>query len=215
MLKKKESHVEEEKEKGNGIGEGERRVFEEKTAGEASGTVKKKPGHRREAKIKVSRKEWEKMEEKAKKADEYFDQVLRMKAEFENYRKRMNREREEFAKFAAEELIYDLLMVIDNLENAVSAAKKTEDFHMLLEGVELTRKEALRVLSQWGLEEVKAKGEKFDPEKHEAVMQVDSDEEEGKIVEEMRKGYCLKGKLIRPSMVKVARRNEDEQNNRD
>ncbi len=94
------------------------------------------------------------------------------------------------------------------------AAKKPEDFRTLLEGVELTRKEALRILKQWGLEEVKAKGEKFDPEKHEAVMHIDSDEEEGKIVEEMRKGYYLKGKLIRPSMVKVAGRSENGQDNR-
>ncbi len=183
-------------------------MLEEKEKG------KKKPVHKKEARIKILRSEWEKMEEKAKKADEYFDQLLRMKAEFENYRKRMNREREEFAKFAAEELICDLLMVIDNLENALLAAKKTEDFRTLLEGVELTRKEALRILRQWGLEEVKAKGEKFDPEKHEAVMHVDSDEEEGKIVEEMRKGYYLKGKLIRPSMVKVAGRSENGQDNR-
>ena len=190
MLEKKEEHSEKENEKN-------------------------KPMHRKKARIKVSRSEWEKMEKKAKKADEYFDQFLRMKAEFENYRKRTNREREEFAKFAAEELICDLLMVIDNLENAILAAKKTEDFHTLIEGVELTRKEALRILKQWGLEEVKAKGEKFDPEKHEAVMHIDSDEEEGKIVEEMRKGYYLKGKLIRPSMVKVAGRNENGKDNRD
>jgi molecular chaperone GrpE len=116
----------------------------------------------------------------------------------------MNREREEFAKYAAEELICEILAVIDHLESAISTSSKSEDYKALVEGVEITRKEALRILCQWGLEEVKTIGEKFDPEKHEAIERIDCEEEEGKIVEELRKGYCLKGKLIRPSMVKVA-----------
>ena len=169
--------------------------------------MKKKAEHKKSAKL--SRKKLEEVEEKARRSDEYFDQLLRLKAEFENYRKRMNREREEFAKFAAQELVSDLLTVIDNLENALLASEKTEDFRALHEGVEMTRKEALRILGQWGLEEVKAVGERFDPGKHEAVMHVDSDEEEGRIVEELRRGYSLKGRLIRPSMVKVAGRSEN------
>jgi molecular chaperone GrpE len=169
--------------------------------------VKKKSEHKKSAKL--SRKKLEEVEEKARRSDEYLDQLLRLKAEFENYRKRMNREREEFAKFAMQELVSDLLTVIDNLENALLASEKTEDFRALHEGVEMTRKEALRILGQWGLEEVQAVGERFDPEKHEAVMHVDSDEEEDRIVEELRKGYSLKGRLIRPSMVKVAGRSEN------
>ncbi len=171
--------------------------------------VKKKTERKRTAKIKVSRDEWGKVLEKAQKADEYFDQLLRLKAEFDNYRKRMNREREEFAKYAAEELICEILTVVDHLENAISASGKSEDYKVLVEGVEITRKEALRILCQWGLEEIKAIGEKFDPEKHEAIECIDCGEEEGKIVEELRKGYCLKGKLIRPSIVKVAGRNKN------
>jgi len=147
-----------------------------------------------------------KVKEKARKADEYFDQLLRLKAEFDNYRKRMNREKEEFAKYAAEELICEFLAVVDHLESAISVSEKSKDFDALLQGVEMTRKEAVRILNKWGLEEIAAVGEKFDPEKHDAIMSVDSDKEEGKIVDECRKGYCLKGKLVRPSMVKVARR---------
>lgn len=190
------------------------KAAETETSGmEVSGTsiekAEKKARRKRRAKVRILREELEKVKEKAHKADEYFDQILRLKAEFENYRKRMNREREEFAKYATEELISDFLTVIDNLEKAESSSKETSDFKALLEGVEMTRKEALRILGQRGLEEVKALGEKFSPELHEAIMHVDCDEEDGKIVEEFRKGYRLKGKLIRPSMVKVAGRSEN------
>ncbi len=189
---------------------GEDELAPEKKSHEAEPEgVKKKAEHKRSARVKISRKKLEEMEEKARRSDEYLDQLLRLKAEFENYRKRMNREREEFAKFATQELVSDLLTVIDNLESALLASEKTEDFQALHEGVEMTRKETLRILGQWGLEEVKAVGERFDPEKHEAVMHVDSDEEEGRIVEELRRGYSLKGRLIRPSMVKVAGRSEN------
>ena len=164
---------------------------------------------REKGKANVSVEELERFEKRSQDAEQYYDQLLRLKAEFENYRKRINRDREEFAKFAVEDLIRDLLTVIDNLEHALSASEKTKDFKILHEGVEMTRKDALRILKQWGLEEVKARGEMFDPEKHEAVMHVDSDEEEGKIIEEMRKGYSLHGKLMRPTLVKVARRIKD------
>ena len=184
-------------------------IPEKKLAGAPEEGAKKKPERKKTPRIKVSRKRGDQLREKAKKADEYFDQLLRLRAEFENFRKRMNREREEFAKYAAEELICEILTVVDHLENAISSSGKSEDYRALVEGVEMTRKEAVRILSGWGLEEVKALGEKFDPEKHEAIEHIDCDEEEGKIVEELRKGYSLKGKLIRPSMVKVARRSKN------
>lgn len=165
--------------------------------------------------VKVSQEEWDKVKEKSLKSDEYFDRFLRVSAEFDNYRKRMNREREEFAKYAAEGLICEFLAVVDNLEGAILSSNGTNDFAALRQGVEMTKKEALRILNRWGVEEVKTVGEKFDPEKHEAIMHIDCDEEEGKIVEELRKGYSLKGKLIRPAMVKVTRRSNNEQGNRD
>lgn len=184
-------------------------IPEKKLAGVPEEGVKKKPERKKTSRIRVSRKRVDQLREKAKKADEYFDQMLRLRAEFENYRKRTNREREEFAKYAAEELICEFLTVVDHLENAISSSGKSEDYRALVEGVEMTRKEAVRILSRWGLEEVKALGEKFDPERHEAIEHIDCDEEEDKIVEELRKGYSLKGKLIRPSMVKVARRSKN------
>ncbi len=171
--------------------------------------AEKKKERKKAAKIKLSRKEWDEVKEKAKAADENFDQLLRLRAEFENYRKRVNRQREEFAKYATEELICEILSVVDHLENAISASGKSEDYKGLVEGVEMTRKEALRILNRWGLEEVKALGENFDPEKHEAIEHIDCHEQEGKIVEELRKGYSLGGKLIRASMVKVAGRKEN------
>ena len=109
--------------------------------------------------------------------------------------------------YAIEEFASGFLGVLDNLERALEASDKTENFDSLHRGVEITLKDALMVLEKWGLNEVDALGEAFDPSKHEAFMTVeDSPEEEGRIVEVLRKGYYLKDKLIRPSLVKVAGR---------
>ncbi len=158
-------------------------------------------------KVKIPESEYEQLKEKCLKCDEYLDGYLRIRADFDNYRKRVNKEKESLSLYAIEEFASDFLGVLDNLERALEASEKTENFDSLHRGVEITLKDALKVLEKWGLNEVDALGEAFDPSKHEAFMTVeDSPEEEGRIVEVLRKGYYLKDKLIRPSLVKVAGR---------
>ncbi len=173
--------------------------------GESSGQdeSKKQSGK----KVKIPESEYKQLKEKCLKCDEYFDGYLRIRADFDNYRKRVNKEKEALSLYAVEEFASDFLGVLDNLERALEASENKENFDSLHRGVEITLKDALKVLEKWGLNEVDAIGEVFDPEKHEAFMTVEgSPEEEGMIVEVLRKGYYLKDKLIRPSLVKVAGR---------
>lgn len=177
---------------------------------EAGEKDKKKgsPGKKGGGKVTIPEEEYEELKEKSLKADEYYDSYLRGIAELDNFRKRAARERESIGSFAVEEVVIDFLGVLDNLERALSAADSTEDFDSLHRGVEITLKDAMKVLEKWGVSEVPALGEEFDPEKHEAFMTVESSssDEDEKVVEVLRKGYRLKDKLIRPSLVKVAGR---------
>ena len=186
-------------------------VPDAETRGDEEG---KEPGKQREKKVKISRKELEEVKAKAAKSDECFDQLLRLKAEFDNYRKRINKEREEYTAYAVEEIVADFLEVIDNLERALSAAGESGDFTALYRGVEITYKDSMKVLGRWGVKEVSPLGEEFDPGKHEAVEHVDSDDDDGKVVEVLRKGYLLKERLLRPALVKVGRRIKNGQDDR-
>ncbi len=178
--------------------------------GESGGKDEKegKPGKKAGRKVKIPEGEYEELKEKSRKADEYYDSYLRAMAEFDNFRKRAAKEKEAIGSFAVEEIATDFLNVLDNLERALAAADSTEDFDALHRGVEITLKDAMKVLEKWGVTEVPALGEEFDPEKHEAFMTVESSssDEDEKVMEVLRKGYRLKDKLIRPSLVKVARR---------
>lgn len=140
---------------------------------------------------------------KANEAEDYYNRLLRTQADFDNFRRRSRQEREELLKFASEGLITELLPVLDNFDRAFAAADQTgKDF---VSGVQMIYRQLKEVLAKEGLEEIASVGEEFDPNKHEAIMQVEADAAENTIVEEMRKGYSLKGKVIRPSMVKVAK----------
>lgn len=127
---------------------------------------------------------------------------LRLLADFDNYRKRSDREREELARFALAEPVRDLLPVVDNLSRALAASGQLED---LRRGIEMTARQLTEVLKRWGVEEVPAVGHPFDPRMHEAVMRVESaDVDEPTVVEEFQRGFLLRGRLLRPAMVKVA-----------
>ncbi len=151
-------------------------------------------------------KELEKaVEEKKKEAEANYDRFLRLYAEFENYKKRMEKEKEELIRFANEELVKELLPVIDNLEMALDQADSSEK-EALKKGVELTLQQLLSVLKKFGLEQVESKGKTFDPNKHEAVAVAESEEhEEGIVIEEHRKAYLFKDRLIRPALVTVSK----------
>jgi molecular chaperone GrpE len=146
------------------------------------------------------------LREKASKGDEYYDRMLRTMAELENYRKRAGREREEILKYGQEELIAELLLVMDNFQRALDAAGGKKECANLFQGVELIQKQLLSVLKKNGLEPIEAVGKPFDPQKHEALSQVVTDEcPDGTVVSEQLRGYMLNGRLLRPSAVVVAK----------
>ncbi|MDP4856851.1 MAG: nucleotide exchange factor GrpE [Desulfobacterales bacterium] len=148
-----------------------------------------------------------KLEAKTGEAEENFDRLLRVSAEFENYKKRTAREMVDFQKYANQSLLRELLPIIDNLELAIKAAAEAADSTdtCLLDGVELTRKEILKVFENFHVEPIEALGKPFDPNFHEAVMREESDEHpENTVVNELQKGYLMHDRLLRPSMVVVA-----------
>ncbi len=140
-------------------------------------------------------------------AEKNRDLLLRNQADTENMKKRLEREKADFLKFANENLIKDLLPVLDNLERALGYADKDiVDQEGVLEGVRLTYEGLRNVLEKFGVTPVSALGEHFDPNYHEAVMQKEDPDVEGNtILEEIQKGYLLNDRLIRPSMVVVSR----------
>jgi molecular chaperone GrpE len=148
-----------------------------------------------------------KLEVKTAEAEENYDRLLRVSAEFENYKKRTAREMADFKKFANQSLLKELLPIIDNFELAIKAAAEAPDGKdaCLLDGVELTRKEILKVFENFHVEPIDALGKPFDPNFHEAVMREESDEHpENTVVNELQKGYLVHDRLLRPSMVVVA-----------
>lgn len=146
--------------------------------------------------------------EKIKKADEYFDQLLRLQAEFDNYRKRVNKERVELHKYANEKLLGDILPIFDNFQRSLTALEEhvTSENHKFYEGVELIYKQLSQLLKQNGIEELESVGQQFDPRFHEALQQIESAEHpENTVVTEISKGYMLNERLLRPAAVIVSK----------
>ena len=138
--------------------------------------------------------------------EETKDRFLRGLADFDNYRKRVAREREQLTRCANEELIKRLLEVIDNIERALTAASETHDLEGFKKGIELIYQHITDILSKEGLCPIECMGKDFDPNYHEAVMAVEKgDAEPEKVVEEVQKGYTLDGRVIRPSKVVVSK----------
>lgn len=143
--------------------------------------------------------------EKTEEAASNFDRYLRERAELENFKKRMQRERAEGLRFASEGLVRDLLSVIDNLERAIEHANAGGNGQPLAEGVAMILKSALDVLGQYGVTRVEAVGERFDPSLHEAIAQViDPAREPNLVVEQLTPGYRLHERLLRPARVTVS-----------
>lgn len=133
------------------------------------------------------------------------DQLLRALAETDNVRRRAQRDREEYVKYAVEGLTRDLLPILDNLDRAIAAARAAGDAARVVEGVELIQRELLRVLERHGLTRYSALGQRFDPTRHEAVARVVSGEQApDTVVSEVAPGYALNGRVLRPAMVGVA-----------
>lgn len=147
---------------------------------------------------------------KVKELGDLQDKYLRLYAEFDNYKKRVLKDQTEFLKYANENIIKELLPVIDNLERAIKHSKESaggEDVKKLIEGVELTLKQFTRLLNKFGVTELPSVGEFFDPTKHQAVSQVESEDlDDNMIIKEFQKGYFYNNRVLRPAMVSVAKK---------
>ncbi len=155
--------------------------------------------------------EAEALERLKQEAQQAKDQYLRTLAEFDNAKKRLHREREEFAKFAAESMARELLPIVDSLDHALIAVDKQSDPQAIIKGVYLIHRQLLALLANEGVERIPTVGETFDPHRHEAVAQVEASDgqADNTITEEVQVGYTMHGKVIRPAMVKVAKKAAD------
>lgn len=141
--------------------------------------------------------------EKDRQIEEHIERYKRLQADFENLRRRTRQEKEDLSMVVAQNILLDLLPVVDNFERALGTAT-TQDAAQMLLGVEMIHRQFVQVLEKCGLTTVEALDQIFDPQKHEAVMRVeDAEKADGTVVEELQKGYAVRGKVIRPSMVKV------------
>lgn len=132
------------------------------------------------------------------------NKYLRLLADYDNFKRRTQKDKEIANKFRSQSLLSDLLPVLDNFERAMSVTTNSEESASLLKGLEMVQKSLIEAVSREGLEEIKAVGEPFDPNFHQAVMQEKDDSAEpGTVLQELQKGYILKGRVLRPAMVKV------------
>jgi len=147
-----------------------------------------------------------KVEDKERKAKETYDRLLRTAADFDNYKKRVAREKEEWVKSATEELIKAVLPFLDNLDRTLEHSEGCVDARSVWEGVRLTRDQLLRTLKGFGLSPIESLGLPFDPAVHEAMAIAETDRvEANRVVEEFVKGYLLNGRLIRAAKVSVSK----------
>jgi molecular chaperone GrpE len=138
--------------------------------------------------------------------EELREQIRRMQADFENFKRRMEQSREDMRACAREDVLKSLLPVIDNLEWALHSTKQSKNFDAFFEGITLVARSFKELLTREGLVEITAAGERFDPSRHQAIaMEEREDMPDETVVEEFQKGYQLGTKVIRPSLVKVAR----------
>ncbi|MGH9408882.1 MAG: nucleotide exchange factor GrpE [Vicinamibacterales bacterium] len=141
-----------------------------------------------------------------KQRDDFYDRLLRKTAEFDNYRKRTDRERQQLSEAAAADLLQELLPLVDDLERALGAEVGPDGGESLRRGVELIHKQLAEVLRKRGVRPIEALGTAFDPHYHMAVAHEPAEgRREGEVVEQFRRGYMLGDRLLRPAMVKVAK----------
>jgi molecular chaperone GrpE len=166
-------------------------------------------GSKKEKMVKIKESEYKRLQEEL---DQYKDKYVRLYAEFDNARKRMEREKMEFVKFANEGVLADFLDVIDNLERSINVAKsKHEDYDAFLKGIDMIWKQVEEFLKKNNVEPIEAKGKKFDHNYHEVLMQEETDDvEEDTVLEEYQKGYTLNQKVLRTAKVKLSKKPAQE-----
>lgn len=156
--------------------------------------------------VTIPKKEYEVLKAKHDERDEYYDKYVRAHAEFENAKKRIEKEKGDFQRFANECFVIDFLPIIDSLEMSEKHIKDAKDFKAVQEGVDMIHIQIQKFLKDIGVERIKTIGEKFDPHFHEAIETIETnDKEDLLIVEELKPGYTFNGKLIRPAAVKIVK----------
>jgi molecular chaperone GrpE len=160
--------------------------------------------------VTLSETEYQKLVDEASKTKEYWERILRLQADFDNTRKRLDRDRQDFVRYANEGIIVELLNILDDLERTVELAQdKHQDLNNFSKGVEMILAHLYDMLKKYGVRPIDSEGKIFDPNYHEALMQiVDKNFPEHTIVEELQKGYMLNDKVIRTAKVKVSKLEE-------
>lgn len=154
-----------------------------------------------------------KLEEAAAQADALRDRLLRTQADWDNYRKRATREKEDAVKYASEAVLERLLPILDSFEMGLQAAQSATDANAIAQGMQMIYTQFQGLLKELGVETIDAVGQQFDPHRHEALSQQESDKhEEGTVLGQMRKGYKLKDRLLRPASVFVSKKPEAAKN---
>jgi molecular chaperone GrpE len=147
-----------------------------------------------------------------KEAAEHYDKFLRISAEFENYKKRSAKDRADLAKYANEQLIRDILPIMDSMERALEHVSSSDDINAFVEGLKLIQEKLSMTLEKNGVEIIETADQNFDPNYHEAMLQVDTDEPDAdnKIAEVFETGYLLNGRLLRPAKVSIFKHSEEK-----
>jgi len=153
----------------------------------------------------------EKLEAEQEKSKEYLNRLKYLQADFENYRKRVEKEVQEAIQRGNEKLVACLIDIMDDLESAIQAGETTENKDALLEGIKMVHKNLDKLLEKEGLERLECVGQAFDPNMHEVLAEVPTkNHQSGTVLEETRKGFMFKGKVLRPSIVKIASETSEE-----
>lgn len=181
---------------------------EEKAISAAEAKTKSTAG-KQEKSVTIKEEEYKQLQETSSKVKEYQDKCLRLQADFENARKRIEKQCQDVAKYANEGIILELLTILDDLERTVQVAEnKNADLPTFLKGIEMILAHLYEMLKENGLKPIEVKDKIFDPHTSEALMQVESSLPENTVIEELQKGYFLNDRVIRTAKVKVSKKIE-------
>lgn len=173
---------------------------------------KEKPKQDRPKEAAITTEELDKLKAALKEKEQLQDKYLRLAAEFENFKKRMYKEQEQFLQFSNERILMQLLPIIDNFDRAREIAKGHKPGEVFSEGVEMILNQLHKLLKDNGVEKVKTIGERFDPHIHEAIATIETDKyEEDIIAEEISSGYLINGKLLRAAKVRISKNIKNEE----
>lgn len=157
------------------------------------------------------------LEEKKKLADDYYNQLLRLKAEFDNFRKRTEKEKQDYLSWGKEGILLKQINLLDALDQAIESTKSSDNVEGIKKGLILIHQEFIKMLSSEGVKEISIDDGKFDPDMHEAIEKAESDQPENTIIGVIQKGYTINSRLIRPARVKVSKQkdSQDKQDTKD